>query len=303
MKQHAQNLLMIQPVRFTFNEQTADSNSFQQAQAAKSETQELALVEFTNFVSVLRANGVSVLVVNDTPEPHTPDSIFPNNWLGMLHDGTVVLFPMQAPNRRAERRQDIIDTLSTAFTVNKVVDYSPYELQSKYLEGTGSMVLDRQNKICYACVSPRTDIDLVNRFCNDFQYKPILFNATDRNGNPIYHTNVVMCVGSQFMVVCLECVSNETDRKRIVNATKKAIVEISQAQLEHFAGNMLEVVNDKGETLLVMSQQAYNSLRATQVAQLSMFAKIVTAPLDTIESNGGGSARCMMAEIFLPTRV
>ncbi len=294
---------MIQPVRFTFNEQTADSNSFQQAQAAKSETQELALVEFTNFVSVLRANGVSVLVVNDTPEPHTPDSIFPNNWLGMLHDGTVVLFPMQAPNRRAERRQDIIDTLSTAFTVNKVVDYSPYELQSKYLEGTGSMVLDRQNKICYACVSPRTDIDLVNRFCNDFQYKPILFNATDRNGNPIYHTNVVMCVGSQFMVVCLECVSNETDRKRIVNATKKAIVEISQAQLEHFAGNMLEVVNDKGETLLVMSQQAYNSLRATQVAQLSMFAKIVTAPLDTIESNGGGSARCMMAEIFLPTRV
>lgn len=293
---------MIQPVRFTFNEQTADSNSFQQAQAAKSETQELALAEFTNFVSVLRANGVNVLVVHDTPEPHTPDSIFPNNWLGMLHDGTVVLFPMQAPNRRAERRQDIIDTLSTSFAVNKVVDYAPFELQSKYLEGTGSMVLDRQNRICYACISPRTDMELVNRFCNDFQYKPILFNATDRHGNPIYHTNVLMCVGSQFMVICLECIHNELDRKRIVNATRKTIIEISQAQLEHFAGNMLEVVNDKGETLLVMSQQAYNSLKATQVAQLSVFAKIVTAPLDTIEANGGGSARCMMAEVFLPAK-
>lgn len=302
MKQHTSHLLMIEPVRFAFNTQTAESNSFQQAHAINTQTQELALAEFTEFVTVLRSHGVNVLVIQDTHEPHTPDSIFPNNWLAMLQDGTVAIFPMQAVNRRQERRQDIIDALRTNYNVSNTKDYSPYELQEQFLEGTGSMVLDRQHRICYACVSPRTHPDLVTQFCSDFGYSPILFNAIDRSGNPIYHTNVVMCVGTQFMVVCLECIPIELERKRLVNTTRKTIIEISLEQLEHFAGNMLEVVNDGGETLLVMSQQAYNSLRATQVAQLSLFAKIVTSPLNTIEANGGGSARCMMAEIFLPLK-
>lgn len=302
MKQHTSHLLMIEPVRFAFNTQTAESNSFQQAHAINTQTQELALAEFTEFVTVLRSHGVNVLLIQDTHEPHTPDSIFPNNWLAMLQDGTVAIFPMQAVNRRQERRQDIIDALRTNYNVSNTKDYSPYELQEEFLEGTGSMVLDRQHRICYACVSPRTHPDLVTQFCSDFGYSPILFNAIDRSGNPIYHTNVVMCVGTQFMVVCLECIPSELERKRLVNTTRKTIIEISLEQLEHFAGNMLEVVNDGGETLLVMSQQAYNSLRATQVAQLSLFAKIVTSPLYTIEANGGGSARCMMAEIFLPLK-
>jgi hypothetical protein len=281
---------------------SASSNSFQQADSAHNQTQQLALAEFDGMVERLRAERVQVWVVDDTPEPHTPDSIFPNNWMSMHEDGRMVLYPMLALNRRAERRPDIAFNLGDVFSVSDILDYTPYEQHEHYLEGTGSMVLDREHRICYACLSPRTHLSILEQFCTDFDYILVTFDAVDRSGAPIYHTNVVMCVGSKFRVVCMECVATDEQRERIRNAGPQPIIEISMEQLEHFAGNMLEVKNDKGEALVVMSEQAYKSLSAEQVNELSKYAKPVYAPLYTIESNGGGSARCMMAEIFLPMR-
>ncbi|AMS26727.1 amidinotransferase [Bacteroidetes bacterium UKL13-3] len=302
MPQNTHHIMMIRPVRFSFNEQTAQSNSFQKASAKVDDTQQKALQEFDHFVDVLRANGVQVWVVDDTEDPHTPDSIFPNNWISMHDDSRIALYPMQAENRRLERRADIAHHLAEVFSMHDIVDYTAAENEGQFLEGTGSMVLDRDKKICYACLSPRTHPAMLERFCADFGYKLISFTAIDKQGKLIYHTNVVMCVGKQFMVVCFDCIPNETERRLIRNSSTKTIIEISFEQLEHFAGNMLEVVNEKGDNLLVMSEQAYKSLTVSQVAQLVFFAKIVIAPLYTIESNGGGSARCMMAEIFLPLK-
>lgn len=302
MAQNTHHIMMIRPVRFTFNEQTAESNSFQQAAAKAEDTQAKALKEFDDFVDNLRNNGVQVWVVDDTDEPHTPDSIFPNNWISMHEDGRVALYPMQAENRRLERRADIAHHLAETFLMQDIVDYTASEKDEIFLEGTGSMVLDRDKKICYACLSPRTHPALLERFCADFGYKLITFTATDKQGKLIYHTNVVMCVGKQFMVVCFDCIASETERRIIRNSTTKTIIEITFNQLEHFAGNMLEVVNEKGQQIVVMSEQAYKCLTISQTAQLEFFAKIVMAPLYTIEANGGGSARCMMAEIFLPMK-
>ncbi len=302
MPQNTQHIMMIRPVQFTFNEQTADSNSFQQSSAKSVDTQVKALEEFDNFVSILRTNGVQVWVVDDTAEPHTPDSIFPNNWISTHEDGRIGLYPMQAENRRLERRADIAHHLAEVFSLQDIVDYSAYEKEGKFLEGTGSMVLDRINKICYACLSPRTDKELLQQFCMDFGYRLIDFTAVDRQGKLIYHTNVVLCVGESFLVVCMDCIPSEEERNRIRHSTRKTIIEISFNQLEHFAGNMLEVVNGKGEHFIVMSEQAYKSLTVSQVVQLEHFAKIIFSPLYTIEANGGGSARCMMAEIFLPLK-
>jgi len=300
--QHTNHILMIRPVRFTYNEQTASSNSFQQSDAHNDQTQQLALAEFDGMVDCLRAEGVQVWVVEDTPEPHTPDSIFPNNWMSMHEDGRMVLYPMQALNRRQERRADIAFNLGDVFAMADIVDYTPYEAQNQFLEGTGSMVLDREHKVCYACLSPRTHLNILEQFCAEFGYTLVTFDALDRSGAPIYHTNVVMCVGTQFKVVCMECIPDESQRNKIRNAGPQTIIEISLEQLEHFAGNMLEVMNDKGETLVVMSEQAYKSLTPPQINELSSYAKLVWAPLYTIESNGGGSARCMMAEVFLPLK-
>lgn len=302
MSQNTQHIMMIRPVQFTFNEQTADSNSFQQSSAKSADTQLKALEEFDDFVSVLRSNGIQVWVVDDTPEPHTPDSIFPNNWISTHEDGRMGLYPMQAENRRLERRADIAHHLGEVFSLMDIVDYSAFEKEGKFLEGTGSMVLDRTNKICYACLSPRTHKELLQQFCTDFGYRLVDFTAVDRQGKLIYHTNVVLCVGESFLVVCLDCIPNEDERNRIIHSTQKTIIEISFNQLEHFAGNMLEVVNGKGEHFVVMSEQAYKSLTVSQVVQLEHFAKIISSPLYTIEANGGGSARCMMAEIFLPMK-
>lgn len=302
MSQNTNHILMIRPAGFAFNTQTAGSNSFQDSSAQSADTQQKALAEFDGFVDTLRANGVQVWVVDDTEDPHTPDAVFPNNWFSLHDDSRMVLYPMQAENRRLERRADIAHHLAEVFTMHDIVDYTAFEQDSKFLEGTGSMVLDRENKICYACISPRTHIEILQRFCITMGYTLIDFTATDKAGKLIYHTNVVMCVGQEFMVICMECIPNEAERTRIKNSTKKTIVEISFEQLEHFAGNMLEVVNDKGEHLLVMSEQAHKSLTSTQISQLEQFAKIVSAPLYTIEANGGGSARCMMAEIFLPMK-
>ena len=298
--QTTNNLLMIRPVRFSFNEQTADSNSFQNSEQKNQDVQQKAQDEFDHMVDLLDENGITVFVVEDTPEPHTPDSIFPNNWVSFHENALVTLYPMQAENRRLERRADIIESLSQKFQIHDIIDLTAYEKENKFLEGTGSMVLDRDAKICYACISNRTNTDLLNEFCEKFGYKLVSFNAFDNAGIRIYHTNVVMCVGEKFMVVCLECIPDEIGKSAIKNATTKTLIEISLQQLHHFAGNMLEVKSKEGESILVMSEQAFSSLLPEQIARLNAFSRILSVPLYTIESNGGGSARCMMAEIFLP---
>jgi len=300
-KQHTSHILMIAPVQFGFNVQTTESNSFQKA-TEQHMVQEQALMEFTALVDLLRANGVQVWVVQDTAQPHTPDSIFPNNWFSTHGNAKVAVYPMQAENRRQERRADIISNLADVFSIIDIADYTLAEHEGRYLEGTGSMVLDRENKICYACISLRTDAVLVKQFCSDFGYQPVLFNAIDRTGKPIYHTNVVMSVGSGFMVICLDCIPNPMHQSAIKDSTNKEIIEISLNQLEAFAGNMLEVQGEDGRPLLIMSSKANASLSPEQLAKLSRHATLLHTPLNTIETNGGGSARCMMAEIFLPKK-
>lgn len=302
MYQNTQHILMVRPVSFAFNHETAVNNAFQQSDAQSAETQNRAAQEFNHMVQLLQENGVNVLVVDDTPEPHTPDSIFPNNWFSTHEEGFMVLYPMFAENRRAERRPEIAQLLSDHFVMHDVLDFTPYEEQKLFLEGTGSMVLDRELRICYACLSPRTDKLLLEEFCKKLGYELLAFHALDKQGNPIYHTNVVMTVGEQFLLICLECIPNKMERELIKQSTSKKMIEITLEQLNHFAGNMLEVVNKKGEHLLVMSNQAYQSLTLEQITSLEMYARILHPDLTTIETNGGGSARCMMAEIFLPPK-
>ncbi len=297
--QTTNNILMIRPVRFSFNDQTAGSNSFQNSEQKNKDVQQKALDEFDHMVDLLDENGITVFVVEDTVEPHKPDSIFPNNWVSFHENALVTLYPMQAENRRLERRADIIDSLSQKFKIDDIIDLTAYEKENKFLEGTGSMVLDRDEKICYACISNRTDKDLLDEFCETFGYKLVSFNAFDNAGIRIYHTNVVMCFGEKFMVVCMESIPDATEKNAIRNSTKKVVIEISLQQLHHFAGNMLEVKSKSGEPVLVMSEQAFLSLLPDQISQLNKYARILSVPLYTIESNGGGSARCMMAEIFL----
>ncbi len=294
---------MIRPVNFGFNEQTAGSNAFQNRNAEQQQVQDKALMEFDGLVDVLRENGVEVIVVDDTNEPHTPDSIFPNNWVSFHQDGTVFLYPMMAENRRLERREDIIMGLEDEFKIKHVIDLSRFEHEHKFLEGTGSMVLDRENKIAYACLSPRTDKEVMDLFCKESGYKPVLFHAVDENGMDIYHTNVLMCMGSKFAVICLDSIQDENEKNSvtsILKLTHKDIIAISFAQMNQFAGNMLELKNKAGDSLLVMSQNAYNSLSTNQKTSLEKYCRIVYADINTIESNGGGSARCMIAEIHLP---
>jgi hypothetical protein len=300
---------MIRPVRFAFNEQTADSNAFQDpaAREAAETVQQKAVREFDAMVDNLRGFGVDVTVIEDTPDPHTPDAVFPNNWVSFhrIGDGTVYLYPMQAPNRRLERRTDILEMLQQRFQISKTVDLSHYEAQNRFLEGTGSMVLDRDYRIAYACLSPRTDDALLREFAEKMDYDVVAFHATDEQGKPIYHTNVIMCVGERFAVVCLECIADETERTAVRKAledSNKEIVEISIEQVNRFAGNMLQVRNRRNDRLLVMSSQAYHALLPHQLQQLEKYTQITYSDLTTIERNGGGSARCMMAEIHLPEK-
>jgi len=293
---------MIRPVDFKYNTQTADNNKFQQA-SVQTNVQEQALQEFDGFVDRLRAEGVDVRVIDDTLQPETPDSIFPNNWISFHQDGQIVLYPMFSENRRAERRNDIIDSIKNQFSVQKTIDLSAFENREQYLEGTGSMVLDREAKIAYACLSQRTDAGVLNEFCSRTGYRAVLFHAQDAQGFPIYHTNVMMCVASHFSVVCLESIPDKAEQEMLIKSLtdkQKPVISIDFMQMNHFAGNMLEVQNVDGEKLLVMSEQAYLSLRPDQVAALSAHCRIVYVPLYTIEKNGGGSARCMLAEIHLP---
>ena len=293
---------MIRPVAFGFNAQTADSNAFQTEDENQQQVQQNALKQFDGFVSILKANGVNVTVVNDTPEPHTPDSIFPNNWVSFHNTGDIFLYPMQAENRRFERREDIIRKLEETYKANHVIDLSRFEVKNQFLEGTGSMVLDRVNKIAYACLSPRTNPEALNTFCKYTGYKAITFNATDQNNKTIYHTNVLMAIGSKFAVICLESIADEQEKQAVITSLKKngkEIIEIGFEQMTQFAGNMLEVLNTAGETLIVMSQTASKSLNDQQKDTLEKYGKLVYADISTIETNGGGSARCMIAEIHL----
>lgn len=302
--QTTSHLLMIRPVNFGFNAETAVNNAFQTA-GNDAGAQQKALQEFDAFVQVLQQNGVDVTVVEDTPDPHTPDSIFPNNWVSFHDDGTVVLYPMYAGNRRLERKPGVLEAVKNKFSIQNTIDLSGHEAENVFLEGTGSMVLDRQNKIAYACLSPRTDYFVLTEFCEQMGYNPEVFDALDQKGQPIYHTNVMMCVADKYVVICLDAIAAEHEKEQVsasIIKSGKTIIPISYEQMNRFAGNMLQVSNNKGATLLVMSSQAYASLTKEQIQQLEGFNGIIHSPLTTIETNGGGSARCMMAEIHLPVK-
>jgi len=304
-KQTTAHLLMIRPVAFTFNEETAVNNAFQAAGHA-ADAQQKALQEFDAFVALLRKNGVDVTVIEDTPEPATPDSIFPNNWISFHSSGSIVLYPMYARNRRLERKPTVLAALEAKFGKQRIIDLTAHEAENVFLEGTGSMVLDRENKIAYACLSPRTDYFVLTEFCEQMGYSPLVFDAVDQQGQPIYHTNVLMCVASKYVVICLEAIPAQHEREEVQQSIRnsgKEIVDISYEQMNHFAGNMLQVSSSSGEPLLVMSSQAFQSLSAAQKEKLSGYNRIIHSPLTTIETNGGGSARCMMAEIHLPAQV
>ncbi|SFC61249.1 hypothetical protein SAMN05421747_11654 [Parapedobacter composti] len=298
-------LLMIRPARFGFNAQTAVNNAFQLDKGEDAaRIQRRAVEEFDTFVALLRGHGIDTLVVQDTEEPHTPDSVFPNNWISFHGDGTAVLYPMFAENRRLERKQAVFDKIHKRFYVRKIVDYTAEEVRGKYLEGTGSMVLDRKNRLAYACRSPRTDQALLARFCKDLGFHAIAFDAYDQNGTAIYHTNVMMSIADRYAIVCLDAIS-KADRGDVVNAIEnsgKIIIAITQDQLKQFAGNVLQVTNTRGERYLVMSSSAYQAFDTQQKAILESYNPLIHARLNTIEQCGGGSARCMLAEIFLPLR-
>ncbi|HEY5593033.1 MAG TPA: arginine deiminase-related protein [Paludibacter sp.] len=305
-KQITNTILMIEPVAFGFNEQTAVNNHFQQKDNSEGlDIQSHAHAEFREMVDKLRANGIDVIVVQDTLEPFTPDSIFPNNWISFHEDGRVAIYPMFAENRRAERRSDILDMLTNNdFKILDIVDYTFWERENRFLEGTGSMILDRQYKIAYAALSERTDKDLFLQFCKDFDYKPVCFssnNTVTGKSFPIYHTNIMMSVAEQYAIICLDAIDNANERKTVIDSitkTGKEIIEISEEQMKCFAGNMLQVENREGKRFVVMSQSAFDSLTEKQNQRLTFYNEIITVAIPIIEKYGGGSARCMMAEVF-----
>jgi hypothetical protein len=302
--QYTSHLLMIKPVKFDFNAETAVNNSFQ-VNAGDDSVQEKALREFETFIAKLRAYGIDVTVIDDTPEPHTPDSVFPNNWISFHEDGSILLYPMFAMNRRLERKQHVLDAVRQKFNVAQTIDLSNHESKNTFLEGTGSMVLDRENKIAYACLSPRTDKNVLDDFCHQMGFQPVTFIAVDQNDQPIYHTNVMMCVADVYAVVCLDSIKNETEKEEIIDSLAKygkEMIEITFDQMNHFAGNMLQVNNAEGKKFLVMSSQAFHSLNSEQVSAIEYYNPIIHSDITTIETNGGGSARCMMAEVFLPVK-
>lgn len=303
--QHTSHLLMIKPVNFGFNAETAVNNSFQ-VNEGNTAAQDKALQEFEIFVSVLKQHEIDVTVINDTPDPHTPDSIFPNNWISFHNTGHIYLYPMFAANRRLERKQHVLDVISKKFKHTDTIDLSFHESDNRFLEGTGSMVLDRDNRIAYACLSPRTDGQVLEAFCSREGYKAISFHAADANHSAIYHTNVMMCVADRYVVICLDSIPDIAERSMMTNTIQrsgKEIIPITIDQMNHFAGNMLQVHNSSGKTFLVMSTQAYKSLDTKQVQQLEAYDPIIHSDLTTIETNGGGSARCMLAEVFLERKV
>ena len=304
--QLASTVLMIRPVRFESNPHTAASNRFQgNSQLDPQEQQDAALREFDSLVAALREAGVDVVVVDDTSEPHTPDSIFPNNWVSFHANGKVVLYPMEAENRRVERRVDIIDKLSSefGFQVGEVIDLTSHEANGQFLEGTGSMVLDRINRVAYACQSSRTQLEPLGEFAQLLDYEVVTFDAVDSDGVAIYHTNVVMNIGEELAVICDEAIPRDSQRAAVMKSlqdTGREVLSLTFDQLEAFAGNMLELRTNSGDRLVAMSQQAMDSLTDKQRDRLQHNGTILTASIDTIEAAAGGSVRCMLAEIHLP---
>lgn len=303
--QTTDTILMVRPARFGYNEETALNNVFQQKDTDLSdeEIQEKALREFDEFVSKLREKDIEVIVVKDKDSPVTPDAVFPNNWITLHEDGRVITYPMFSQIRREERREDVIEQLFDQFSFEERVHLEQYESRDRFLEGTGSMILDRVNRIVYACLSPRTDVGLLNEFCDQFDYEKVAFNAVDDEGVEIYHTNVMMALGEDIAVVCLDTLRDDKERNALIaklRETGKAIIEITVSQMKAFAGNMLQVRNKEGETFLVMSEQAFNSLNTEQLEKIKAHTHILSSPIPTIEALGGGSARCMMAEVFYP---
>lgn len=294
---------MVRPAAFGFNEETAVNNYFQTNPGISKEVlQQKALAEFDNMVQLLRNGEIDVLVMDDTKEPPKPDAIFPNNWLSTSPNGTVSVFPMYAPNRRAEKRDDILQQLARHFVVKDVQDWSEYEAEGRFLEGTGSMVIDHDNKMIYAAVSERTNLSVLEKYAATNNYQAIVFLATDKNGQPVYHTNVMMALGSAFCILCEEAVEEEWELiavRQLLESTGYTIIPITREQMHSFAGNMLEVKNKKGENILILSQTAFDSLRKEQKQMLEAYARLLPVAVPTIEQVEGGSVRCMMAEIFL----
>jgi hypothetical protein len=304
--QLASTVLMIRPAGFESNPLTAASNRFQGKTTASAEEQNAtALREFDGLATALRGAGIDVIVADDTSEPHTPDAIFPNNWISTHADGRIVLYPMEAANRRTERRMDVVEMLAQdcGRQVTEVVDLSEHELAGHYLEGTGSMVLDRANRIAYACLSSRTHLDPLGDFAQRLDYTVVAFDAVDSDGAPIYHTNVMMNVGERIAVICDEAIRQTEQREAVLTSLRSTghdVISLSYAQLHAFAGNMLELRGASGDRVLAMSQQAYDSLTTWQRATLEANGRIVCAAINNIEAAAGGSVRCMLAEIHLP---
>ena len=311
MNQTTNSIVMIRPVAFRMNEQTAVNNHYQKVLDGllPATVNAKAQVEFDAYVEKLRAAGINVIVIDDTLEPDTPDSIFPNNWISFHENGDIALYPMFAENRRLERREDVFDILEEkGFEINDIMDYTSAEEDGIFLEGTGSIILDRENEIAYCALSPRADEELFIEFCEDFEYNPVIFEAYQTvNGERkhIYHTNVMMCIAETFAVICADCIDDKAERKMVLQKLKesgKEIILITEEQVNNFAGNMLQVRGANDERFLIMSDAAYNVLTQDQIAKIEKHCKILHASLDIIEACGGGSARCMMAEVFLPKK-
>lgn len=309
MNQTTNTILMIRPVNFRMNEQTAVNNYYQKevARTLPDTINAMAQKEFDDYVEKLRSYGIDVIVANDTNVYDTPDSIFPNNWISFHENGNVGIYPMFAENRRLERREDILEQVEQrGFLIENIVDYTSAEEEGLFLEGTGSIILDRTNRIAYCALSPRADEDLFIEFCEDFEYTPVVFTANqtvDGERLTIYHTNVMMCVADTFAIICLDSIDDKKERKNVVKHLKrhgKEIIDITEEQVNNFAGNMLQVTGKEGRNYLVMSQAAYDSLSQDQIQRIERHCPIISSSLKVIEHCGGGSARCMMAEIFLP---
>lgn len=299
-------VMMIRPAGFESNPLTAASNRFQgRSSSSPAEQHATALREFDELVAALRDADIDVIVIDDTAEPPTPDAIFPNNWISTHADGRIVLYPMEAENRRTERRADIVERLDAGRLISEIVDLCEHEADGHYLEGTGSMVLDRANHVAYACVSTRTHLDPLGDFAQRLDYDVVAFDAVDSSGVPIYHTNVLMNVGEKLAVICDEAIPRDDQREAVLarlRDTGHDILHLSYAQLDAFAGNMLELRNRSGERVIAVSQQAWDSLNAEQQATLTANGRIVSSPIDNIEASAGGSVRCMLAEIHLPAK-
>lgn len=308
MGQITNTILMIRPVSFHKNEETAVNNYFQSdLDISVNDINKQAQFEFDIFVSKLKEIGIQVIVIEDTDEPETPDAVFPNNWISFHSNGDIALYPMYAKNRRLERREDVLDVIeSYDFVISNIIDYSDAEKEGVYLEGTGSIILDRENRKAYCALSERADESLFIEFCEDFEFSPVVFKAyqsVEGKRLPIYHTNVMMCIAETFAVICLEAIDDKKERQSVLKHLKsdgKEIISISEAQMHEFAGNMLQVKTNHNQSVLVMSQSAFESLNKPQIESIKSHCEILYSPLNTIETCGGGSARCMMAEVFLP---